>query len=145
MSSCLCESKWWAGQMSHLALPKVNKQPFSQETPTSPKSSASHYGGHLLDVCFLDCLLEPGGKVHDFTQSNNGKMWDSTAAAWPLTKVNMEFNEFNLNDLAWCCRSNSQLPGSDQEVGPLWKKSQYPFFFFFFLTFSIAKYILDTV
>lgn len=67
--------------MSHLALPKVNKQPFSQETPTSPKSSASHYDGHPLDVCFLDCLLEPGGKVHDFTQSNNGKMWDSTAAA----------------------------------------------------------------
>lgn len=25
MSSCLCDSKWWAGQMSHLAFTQVNK------------------------------------------------------------------------------------------------------------------------
>lgn len=70
MSSCLCESKWWAGQMSHLALPKVNKQPFRKKRQ---ESSASH------DVCFWEPLLEHGGEVCDLAEWNNGKTLDTTA------------------------------------------------------------------
>lgn len=82
--------------MSHLASPKVNKQLFSQERPTSPKSPASGCGGRQLDVLLF--TPSPGtleGKSTIF-QSQTTEKCGTLLVRSLITDVNKEFSLMSL-------------------------------------------------